>query len=412
MGAIGKRPSGYAQQVIQGALIGGDFALEIPIALRSKYSSNDDEGVVRTHAWAVLLQQCGWAVARVDRLKLSEAGVRMLTGGHMAEFREGVLRLVEDDDFDELERIPNLRRQSLYSRRLLTRPSARRKAILASMKGWPMKKWIPIAEALRFTRASENSFVTCTDSTSLNLANLRPTGSDHASELLDRQYLRAFLFEILGTLGVVDLAYTFPHNLWPDFGRPWQTDHMSFCGRYDGLLYARLNPLGAYCLGLIDDYENSAASGKRFFKILPNFEIVCLDHSALPPPVAHMLNWLAKPNGDFVWKIEGDSMLEYLESGGSMRDLLNFMEGYSEFGVPETVRKYIEDLGRKARGLVGSEDAILFEAADEATATLIANDPGASKYCCKAAGRLLVVRKKNQRAFHNAVKRMGYVLPQ
>jgi len=62
--------------------------------------------------------------------------------------------------------------------------------------------------------------------------------------------MRAFLFESLATLGLIDFAYTYPHSLWPELGDSWGIDELSFCGRYDGLLYVRLNALGAYCLGM------------------------------------------------------------------------------------------------------------------------------------------------------------------
>ena len=58
---------------------------------------------------------------------------------------------------------------------------------------------------------------------------------------LERQYMRAFLFESMGTLGLVDVAYVRLHSLWPEFRGGWGTDDLPFCGRYDGLLYVRLN---------------------------------------------------------------------------------------------------------------------------------------------------------------------------
>jgi hypothetical protein len=47
--------------------------------------------------------------------------------------------------------------------------------------------------------------------------------------------------ESLATLGLLDVAYVYPHHLWPEFSGHWGTDDLCFCGRYDGLLYARPN---------------------------------------------------------------------------------------------------------------------------------------------------------------------------
>jgi len=35
----------------------------------------------------------------------------------------------------------------------------------------------------------------------------------------------------------------------------WGTDELSFFSRYDGLMYFRINPLGAYCLGMASAYQ-------------------------------------------------------------------------------------------------------------------------------------------------------------
>jgi hypothetical protein len=44
-----------------------------------------------------------------------------------------------------------------------------------------------------------------------------------------------------------------------NFGDIWGTDDLSFFSRYDGLLYFRLNPLGAWCLDLRDAYQAVAS---------------------------------------------------------------------------------------------------------------------------------------------------------
>jgi hypothetical protein len=42
---------------------------------------------------------------------------------------------------------------------------------------------------------------------------------------------------------------------------------LPFCGRYDGLLYARLNPLGTYALGCAEGYEYRPEAEAKLFRV-------------------------------------------------------------------------------------------------------------------------------------------------
>jgi hypothetical protein len=116
--------------------------------------------------------------------------------------------------------------------------------------------------------------------------------------------MRAFLFESLATLGVVDVAYVYPDGLWPELGDRWGTDDLAFCSRYDGLLYLRLNAWGAHCLGLTDAYAAPAAERQNLFKILPNREIVLM--GSQEPSLADLsfLGQFALQKGEFVWELD------------------------------------------------------------------------------------------------------------
>lgn len=79
----------------------------------------------------------------------------------------------------------------------------------------------------------------------------------HDWHILQGRYLLCLLFEYAATLGLIDVAYTDPDNARPDFTHMWGADYLAYLSRYDGLHYFRLNPLGAYCLGLAEIYEPS-----------------------------------------------------------------------------------------------------------------------------------------------------------
>jgi hypothetical protein len=405
------RPTDAAVRVLGGALVQSDLLLEPPAANVGQWTLPG--GAVRAHAWGVLVQQCGWCKASGQKLELTRAGKAMLSSGGAEAFREGVERCLLDDEFDELNRINHIRGQSGKARKYMTSPSERKDAIRGSMEQWPAGQWVAFEEALRFVYASGRRLrVYSRGWGGLYFAELQ-YGQIHDDEGLSAQYLRAFLMETLGTLGLVDLAYVYPHWVYPDefFRDAWGTDELDYCGRYDGLLAVRMNALGAYCLGQSDAYRAPAAGKKALFTVLANLELAVTGGEAMSSADAAALGMFASRESDRVWRIDGRRILDHIESGGELDDVPRYLEAGSVQELPQTVRVFLADLRAKLDVFGGSEEALLLEVKSPAVAALIAHDSQAGKYCCLAGEGRLAVAKKNLRGFRGALKSLGYLLP-
>ena len=408
--AKSRRPTGGAERLLAGALTEPDFDLEPPPEERDEYTSL--AGPIRAHAWGVLVQQSGWCKPHGEKLTLTKAGKELLGGVQAAAFRAGVDRFIDDDRFDEFNRINHVRGQTGKGKRGMTDPAQRREAIRESMCEWPPGRWIRFEDAFRFIYASGNSFILTESPWYLYFGESQYGHLSSNGDGLERQYARAFFFESAATLGLIDVAYAYPHGLWPEFSGAWGTDDLGFCGRYDGLLYVRLNPLGAYCLGVADDYEPPPVEQRDVLHVLPNRELAITDASQLSPSDRSMLDLFAKPKGDHLWRLDSGRILTHLENGGSIDDILRFIESNTARGMPHPVEVFFKELQGKAGAVASVADALLIEIKDRATAALVAHDPRAGKLCLLAGERHLVVRKKNERAFRTAVKKLGYVMPQ
>lgn len=396
------------------ALMLPDLDLEEPERLRTQWYT--EAGPVRAYAWGVAAQQCGWCKPAGSKLGLTRKGRAMLADGGVEALKEGIERLLGDDTFDEFNRINHIRGQTGKGKRSLTRPSSRRESIASSMMDWPPGKWIAFDDAFQFVCASGNTFsVTRGDAWNLYFCEKQygSLGYEYGDrgDGLERQYLRAFLVETLATLGVVDIAYVCPHGLWPELGGRWGTDELGFCGRYDGLLHARLTALGAYCLGSTSTYEMPVEESAGLVKVLPNLELVLVNDASCSPADAARLELFASPKTGRVWRIDPQRILTHVETGGSMDDIRRELESVADGDIPKTSSTLLDEMERKATAIKGSRACILIEIADKATAALIAHDPKAAKYCLPAGERHLAVPAKNERAFRTAVKKMGYVLP-
>ena len=402
------RPTPATQRAMAASLAAPDFDLELPAAERNKYTL--ESGPVRSHAWAVLVQQCGWCKASQGVLKLTKEGQRLLQDPSAEALRDGVDRLAMDDKTDELQRINNIRGQTGKARRWMTKPSERREAILDGLAEWPLNEWLAFDEAYRFLNACGHPFTVTENPPSLYFCEQR-YGYIPEQDGIDRQYLRVLLFESLATLGLIDIAFVYPHFLWPELGGGWGTDDMDFCGRYDGLLYVRVNPLGMYCLAVSDQYTPPAAQKRNLFTLLPNREIAVAGSQQLLPGDVSMLELFALKKSDHLWRIDRQLILDYLECGGSLDDISRFLAENATEGIPQTIRVLLDDLQAKADAVVNTEEAWLVEFQDPAVAALVAHDSKAGKLCLLSGERHVAVAKTNERAFRTAVKKLGYVLP-
>ena len=222
--------------------------------------------------------------------------------------------------------------------------------------------------------------------------------------------MRALFLESFATLGLLDVGYVHPHHLWPDLRDSWGIDDMRFCGRYDGLLYVRLNPLGTYAFGYTDRYEVRAEAGPKLLHLLPNLEIH-LATDTLNPADHACLELMAAPQGERIWVLDAERILSHTEAGGTLAALRQFLEANAADGLPESVRDFLGSLEHRIGAFRRAREAVLLEWEDENLARLIAADAATKELCFHAGGNRLAVPRDQLAAFRRAVKRLGFVVP-
>jgi hypothetical protein len=406
-----QRPSDATTRLVAQTLIVPDFDLEIPEADKGDWDKRHytEAGAVRAHAWPVLLQQCGWARSKAGVLTLTTEGRDLLQQFTPEKLRSAVSRYLTNSDFDELNRIHHIRGQSGRARRWLSDPAARKLTVKKALQTLPPNRWLHFKECLRLVDAlGENWNVLETNGPALYFFEPQ-YGFITDNRGLGSQFLRALCMESLATLGVLDVAYVYPHRLWPDLKDSMWGD-LTFCGRYDGLLYVRLNPLGAYALGATESYEYRTADRPRLFRVLPNLDIV-LANGVLNSADQASLELLAAPKGEMVWALDAERMLTHVEGGGTFKELRAFLEENAADGLPSNVQVFLQELENKTGACRVWREAVLLEWKDEALARLVATSAGTNRLCFHAGENRLVVPKESLAAFGRAVKRLGYVLP-
>ncbi|RPI80490.1 MAG: hypothetical protein EHM42_12015 [Planctomycetaceae bacterium] len=402
------RPTPATVRAMSEALAAPDLDLELPKAHHNRETLI--AGPIRAYAWTILLQQCGWCKASGETLKLTKDGQHLLHGPSPELFREGVRRLCVDDRFDELTRIDHIRGQTGNAKRWLSDPAERRDEIIEGMANWPVNEWLEFDEACRFLSACGNWFEVSENPMAMYFAEQRYGYLSDDDEIC-RQYLRVFLMESLATLGLVDVAYVYPHYLWPEFSGNWGVEGLDFCGRYDGLLYVRLTGLGAYCVGSATEYKAPAAERRKLFAVVGEEEIVIAEGQIPNSADVAMLELFSSREHQNTFRVATNRILDYMESGGSLDDLLAYLEENSANDIPASFRERFEALQAQVNSVTGMEDAWLIEFASPRTAATVTGDPQAGKLCVPAGATCVAVAKSREKAFRAAIKKLGYVLP-
>ncbi|MBD2436442.1 helicase-associated domain-containing protein [Nostoc sp. FACHB-110] len=398
-------PNNSSMSAIASVLTGGDYYNDDPST-----PSYEKIGFIKPFAWAMLVQAAGLAELSSKRLVLTKTGQKALTNPPAATIRNIWKKWLKNKVLDELRRIDSIKGQTGKGKQGLTAPDKRREAITKALAECPVGRWMGVNELFRCILAKGYNF-----EVTRNLWNLYISDSHYGSlgnggddwEILQGRYALCLLFEYVATLGMINIAYVNPGGVRPDYTDLWGTDDLPFLSRYDGLMCLQLTPLGAYCLGLQNDYTPPPLEVRAVFRVLPNLEIAATGEP-LTPADTLVLDVYAQKISDAVWRLETAKLLGAIEAGQSITQLREFLQARSGHELPETVNQFLADIEARGNSLRDRGQARLIECTDAALAVLIANDSRTKKLCFLAGEKHLVVPSESETKFRNAVKKLGY----
>ena len=401
-------PTEAARQAVAGVLTGGDFYTPDD-ADESKYDPSFDVGI-RSFAWPVLVQAGGLAEKRGDALKLTAAGKKALTAPPPDVLRKLWPAWLKTRAYDEFARVEAIKGQG---KARMSAAVARRAVLVEGLATCPVGRWFAVEDFFRLLRATGRSFPIAHSVHELYIAehNYGNLGYDdsHAWEQLQGRFVLAFHFEYAAALGVIDVAFVPPQGVRHDFHSRWGADDFTCLSRYDGLLYLRVNPLGAWLLGVADEYRPAAPTRVEVLRVLANRDVVAARD--LPAADRLVLERFADLVSEVVWKLSAAKTLTVVELGGSIDELEQFLASRTTGDLPGTVATFLADLRAKAGQLTDAGAARLIACADDHIAAGLAADRHLKGKCLRAGDRHIVVREVDLAAVRKAVRKLGYVWP-
>jgi hypothetical protein len=399
--------SAAGAKAIAGVLHGGDFYQSFEIGDPDVY---DAIGHIKPFAWPLILQSAGLVELAGGKLQLTAAGQKALETPAHQTIRKAWQRWQKNTLLDEFNRIDEIKGQKAKGQRVLTAPAGRRAAIVNALAECPAGRWIEVGEFSRYMQAAGHRFEVARDLWALYITDRNYGSLGYAGfgdwHIVQKRYLLAYLFEYAATLGLIDVAYVLPNDAPRDFRNLWGVDDLQLLSRYDGLLQFRINNLGAWCLGLADRYVPTQPAVRAVLQVLPNGDIVA-SADATPGDLL-MLGQFAERTSDFVWRLEPLKLLEAVEQGRALTDIVAFLKAKSQGPLPQTISVNLAETAQRLEQLTDRGPARLLEVRDPIVAQLIANDSRLRSLCLLAGERHLVVLAENEKAFRRGLRELGY----
>lgn len=409
-----QRPTAASVRVVAGVLDGGDFYPPLDENHKSDFIEPTAPGFMRAFALPLLLLSADLAEVAGSKLQLTAAGKKALTAPPHQTLHKIWTSWLKSKLFDEFNRINTIKGQTGQGADDMTAVAPRRGAIVNTLAVLPVNQWIEFHEFSRFMQASGRTFSVSRDLWTLYVedANYGSLGYKGFGDwhIIQARYILVFLMEYAATLGLIDIAYIPPSLARLDFSNLWGVDDYDCLSDYDGLRYLRINELGAWCLGMVNDYQPPAIQHWALFNVLPNYDIVVMGE--FPASDRLMVSRFAQATSERVWRIDPNKVVEGHESSLPLSEILNYLNVKSSTPLPQTVSRLFEELSEKAARLKTMKNAHLIEVSDHQTMLILANDSRLTKHCMPAGERHLVVPAESLPAFRRAMHELGYALPQ
>ena len=396
-----RRPAAGTVAAIAEVLDEGDFYADEPIA---------------AFAWPLLVQAGGLAELAGGRLQLTARGRRALQAPPHVVLRQLWERWLQHGVIDEFSRVDAIKGQQAAGGRNLTAVAPRRHAVAEALSDAPLDRWLAVDEFFAFMRASHRSFDVVRDPWRLYLGDPQYGSFGYAGSgewnVLQGRFVLALLFEVAAVLGLIDVAYTDAEGARDDYTHQWGADALGALSRYDGLRHFRLNPLGAFCLDVAEDYRprpQAAPQATDLWRVLPNLDVVFLG-KRLPAADRLLLERYAQSRSEGVWALSQRQILAAIDRGQGTEDLERFLEQRVAPPLPDTVAALLEDVRGRVGQLTDLGMVRLVECADPDLAMRLAHDRRLRGRCARVGDRHLAVPFDQEDAFRRALVDAGYAL--
>ena len=242
---------------------------------------------------------------------------------------------IESCNIDELDRIREIKLKTEESRIFIDC----RKLILKYLSKCPINEWIATLDFQQVIKRYDRKFLaSITGEISVYNDYERFYAGRYNDWLeIEGRFIEIVLLEYLAAMGIVDVTVD---SVDSDF--VW----------YLSVSYFRLTPLGAYVLGVNDDYTyHTTTSEYSGFTVQPNYEIVISDGSMSHVHALFFDPFAEKVSDDVVtiYKLSFKAMVNALDNGIKICEIIDYLKEHSTHDIPENVLLSLQDWERVSK---------------------------------------------------------------
>lgn len=370
-------------------------------------SIEDSLKTIKAFGWVQILRAASWIKESNGQLN-----VNLKTASLQQKNSDAMKQLFWDwqqkGQFDEFSRIQEIKGQKGKGKRYFTTPESRRVACTQTLKACPVGEWVSFADFMRLMAAKRHYYLVTEDSSFLYI------GDAHYGRIYDEEWLtdvhtRCLMMEYFATLGLIDIGYIEPEKASDEYYNSIGMYDLDYLSIYDGLQYLRLTELGAYILGLTENYSE-ASSCETPVLLLSNKRMQFVQ----PPTTSErvfLINYADELAND-VWQLSKSRLLAHIENGGDLQELQAFIQSRDEQPfLPTEVENLFKTLEENKQAVKEVGRVLLLKCNSEATAKNIASAPQLSKWCQRVGKDQLIIPESKEAQFRALIHELSYAMP-
>jgi hypothetical protein len=387
-------------QKVLDVLVEGDY-FESPAKLSFKETN-------RIYGLAQFVNQCGFGW----RDGVSKKGREFLQTRDPELLLEAFEKWSEEGSFDELTRIPAIKKLKSKNTRL-TKPADRRSKIIEALSWCPTDIWISIDDFYRAVMIWQFDFDVENPGYYRNLTFGYTnsyfeweSGNDYWRALKGLS-INVVIWEYLATIGAVDIAYS--HFDEAHFALKGDYTEGEAYSDYDGLRFFRINPLGAYLLGQADEYVPSEPEVVGVLRISADKSLTVTHPDALTPDRQMMLELLVDGTADS-YRLTAQKILDAISGGYDFPVILDFLSSNHDGALPAEISAWLAQLARNRKAFKVSGQAVFITVSNETHMELVQSDPVLKKFCTPIDSKKVVVAQNSLSRVQNRLKELEFLL--
>jgi len=244
---------------------------------------------------------------------------------------------INSEKIYELDRIRELKMRVSVTSNL----RSGRELVLKYLSHCPVNEWIEMNEMLTFIKKNDREFLTdiVGEILTYDEYNHYYYSGYHNWRDIEGRFVEIVLLEYLSAMGIVDIGICEKEDC----------DYRYI--QYYSVKYFRLTSLGAYVLGITDDYTGEAMQEDSGFLIQPNYEIVIAAGNMQDVHEFYLDSFAEKISAGSVsvYKLSFKSIIKALDRNISVKNIITYLEEYASQPIPENVLLTLQEWERESK---------------------------------------------------------------